>query len=250
MELKHYLRTVIAKWRIVLATFLITFGAVLLLTLNQAPIYRSVSTYVVKANLSEPDARTLAAVLDPLSRAQIQQTVAEVAASQVIKVQAAGVLGLTREQTRDISVDSRVLAGTNVVEIAIEGPNPALTRDFASVVGTNTAGFVQKLYGIYELEILDKPTSPSSPAKPRTLLNLLLGAVAGIVLGVGLAFLSAYLRTAAEGTLPESGPARERTAESIIGVPVGGLETAVTATTVSRARVDGSSVETSPAMEH
>ncbi len=215
MELKHYLGIVIAKRGVVLATFLITLGTTLLLTLAQTPIYESGATYVVKPTLPEPDSRTLASAIEVLSRGQIGQTIAEVASSHVIRAQTAGMLGLSSKQTREVSVSSRLLAGTNVVEITVAGPSPALARDFASVVGARTATFVQTLYGMYALEPLDEPTLPSSPSKPRTMLNLLLGALAGLVLGAGLAFLSAYLQSPSEGTVPGPTPSPDPTAEAV-----------------------------------
>ena len=44
MELRAYLQIVIAKWWLVLSTFLITFGAVLEFTIRQVPAYQSVAT--------------------------------------------------------------------------------------------------------------------------------------------------------------------------------------------------------------
>lgn len=203
MELKRYLQIMIAKRWIVLLTFVVTFGTVLLLTLTQTPVYESVATYVLKPNLSEPDTKTLWTALDILSRDQMQATLAEVANSRLIKVQAGRALGLTGQQMSGLSVSSRPVAGTNVVQIAVEGPDPALTRDFASAVGTQTANYVQGLYAEFALQLLDEPTSSSSPVKPKTVLNLLLGAAAGLVLSAGLAFLSAYLQTPAEAEMPE-----------------------------------------------
>jgi hypothetical protein len=122
----------------------------------------------------------------------------------------------------DISVNGRLLSGTNVVEIAVEGPNPALVRDFAATVGTHTATFVKRVYGMYELEVLDEAAASSSPVTPRTLLNLLLGAVAGLVLGAGLALLSAYLWAPAKGRVPEPGPVLQKTVEPVVEGSVAG----------------------------
>lgn len=213
MELQHYLRIIGAHKWIVLATFLSTFCAVLLFTLGQAPTYQSTATYVVKTNLSQPDDRTLAAALDVLSRGQVGQTVAEVASSQVISAQAANELGLDGNQVQGITVNSRLLTGTNVVQVVVDAPYPDLARDFASAVGTDAAAYVQTLYGMYQLEMLDEPTSPVSSAASRSVLYLLLGAAAGILLGVVLAILSEYLQAPLESKALEP---PNRTAEPAI----------------------------------
>lgn len=194
MELKTYLRIAIAKWWIVLSAFLITFSAVLVFTFGQTPVYESSITYVVRIRVSTPDDRVTVSALDILSRDQVETTFAEVASSSTIKAQAANALGLAREQMRGISVNAKPLAGTNVLQIVVQGPDPVLVRDFASTVGTQTATYVRGLYGTYELQLLDQASTSSSPVKPRVTLNLLLGAVAGLVLGAGLALLAEYLQ--------------------------------------------------------
>jgi len=91
-----------------------------------------------------------------------------------------------------------LLAGTNVLEITVEGNDPALVRDFANMVGTKTVTYVQGLYDTYELKSLDSANLPASPISPDVKLNLALGAILSLGLGVGLAFLAEYLQAPLE----------------------------------------------------
>jgi capsular polysaccharide biosynthesis protein len=196
MELRAYLRIMIARWWIVLPALLVTFGASAALTSSQVPLYESMTTYVVKVRVSTADEKALVSAVDTLGRNQIAATFAEVANSRLIKAKAGDELGLSGGQLQAMSVNSRPLAGTNVVQIAVQGPEPALARDLASAIGAQTATYLRGLYGPYELQLLDQATLPSSPAKPNVALNLLFGALAGLILGAGLAFLSEYLQAA------------------------------------------------------
>jgi non-specific protein-tyrosine kinase len=87
------------------------------------------------------------------------------------------------------------MAGTNVIEITVEGTNRQLVKVFADAIGASTASYVQELYEAYGLTALDPAIPPQSPVRPRAMLNLALGTALGLALGAGLAFLSEYLDT-------------------------------------------------------
>jgi len=199
MEFKTYLRILIHKWWIVIPTFLITLVASIIFTFTQTPIYQAGATFVVMPNSSFPDAKGFLSGLDVLSnRSEISATYAEVANSRQIKKLAADELGLSPEQRKSLSVASQLRAGTNVLEITIEGNDPALVRDFTNEVGAKTIAYVQELYETYELKPLDQAVLPAAALKPNKELNLALGAILGLALGVGLAFLSEYLKAPLE----------------------------------------------------
>ena len=199
MELRVYLGVLLRKWWIVLFTFLITYGATLAFTFSQKPVYESTSTYVLTLGPAFKNNKDAASNLDILSRrTEIATTYSILATSHLIKKQAADGLNLSEQQRSDLSVSSSLMAGTNVLQISVEGSNPPLTREFANAIGDKTITYVRKLYETYELQLLDKAGLPNTPIKPNKLLNLTLGAVMGLSLGIGLAFLAAYLQAPPE----------------------------------------------------
>lgn len=204
MELKAYWRVVVSKWWIVLPTFLATLAAAAFLTFSQDPTYESTATYVVKVGGSSLDQKALVSALDALTTDQIETTFSEVGNSHLIRTRAMEALGLNGKQVRDVSVSSRVLVGTNVMQITVQGPDPVLVRDIASATGMQTATYVQGLYGAYEMQLLDQATLPASPVKPRIALNLIFGVIGGLVLGAGLAFFAEYLQMPLEEAKPGS----------------------------------------------
>jgi capsular polysaccharide biosynthesis protein len=196
MELRIYLRILRRRWWIVLPAFLSVFVATSAFTSAQAPIYRATGTFIVAPKkLSFEDTRSFMTGLDTLSRnAEIAGTYVEVARSRMIKREASTALDFSAEERGSLSVDSRLLAGTSVIEITVEGNDPALAQSFAVMVGEKTTAYMQELYDAYDFKPLDPPSLPRSPAKPRKTLNLALGAIFGLALGVGLAFLVEYLQ--------------------------------------------------------
>jgi diguanylate cyclase (GGDEF)-like protein len=191
MELKIYLRILLRKWWIVLPAFLVTFTSTVVFTFTQAPIYEATTTYVVALT----DASSDVWGLDVLSRqGEIANTYAEVALSRTVRQAAADDIHLSSEQQATLSVSSRLKSGTNVVEITVEGTDPTLVKDFANAVGSRTEAYARELYEAYDLRLLDSAPLPSMPVRPNNNLNLALGAVFGLALGAGVAFLAEYLR--------------------------------------------------------
>jgi diguanylate cyclase (GGDEF)-like protein len=196
MELKIYLRFLLRKWWIVLPTFLIIFTSTVVFTFAQRPTFRSTATFVVSPSSSFQDARSFLSGLDVLNnKDQVVNTYAQVATSLLIRKQIAEALKLSPAQETSLTVESRLRAGTNVIEISVEGNDPVLVADFANKIGEKTIEYVEKLYEVYDLKPLDPATPPTSPIRPDKKLNLALGAVLGLALGVGLPFLVEYLHT-------------------------------------------------------
>jgi diguanylate cyclase (GGDEF)-like protein len=200
MELRGYLRILLRKWWIVLSTLLITLTADVVFTLTQIPVYETTATFIVTPNTSFEGVRDFVSGLETLSRrTEIGTTYAEVVSSRTIQKQVAAELDLSLDQSRSLSVEGMLRAGTNVLQITVQGSDPVLVRDFADMVGIKSIAYVRDLYEAYDLIPLDPATLPGSPIRPNKVLNIALGAVFGLALGLGLAILSEYLQTPLEG---------------------------------------------------
>ena len=209
MELKIYWRMLKRRWWLLAISLLIVVGATYALTSRQRPVYETSATFVIRPRLS-PTGGTEAERSDDFVRAldmvsrrvEINTTFAEVATSRLIKQEATDQLDLTSAERQGLDVGARVIGGTNVLEISVEGHDPAIIRDFANVVGERTVAYVSGLYDVFELEPLDPAVLPSRPVRPNLLVNLLMGLALGLALGGCLVFMLQYLETAAVG--PES----------------------------------------------
>jgi capsular exopolysaccharide synthesis family protein len=173
------------------------FVVTVVLTLNQTPIYKATATFIVTPEQGKLlDTMDFLSGLDILARRpEIPATYVEVAQSSQIKQEAVAAFGLSAQQAKGLSVDSRLRPGTNVVEISAEGRTPTLVRSFADMIGSKTAEYMEDLDEAFDLKPLDAAALPSSPVRPNTKLNLALAVVLGLALGVGLAFVAEYLDT-------------------------------------------------------
>jgi len=192
MELKTYFRIMVKKWWIVIPVFLVTLTAGIVFTYITAPVYSATTTYVVVPSPSFGG--NLANGLDMLARREeIATTFSEIASSR--RVKALAISSLSLQSGQDYSVESRLRAGTNIIEITVEGPDPVIVRGLANAVGASIEQYVQELFEVFTLVLLDEAITPQEPLRPNPVLYITLAAVLGLALGAGLAFLSEYLET-------------------------------------------------------
>lgn len=195
MQRRLILRSMAQRWWIFLAVLLITVGATLFLTLRETPIYRAKATYVTRLSDEITDAKTTSTVLDSLNRyVELQGTYSEIAMSQMIKRQAGKKIGIAGGELRKLTVSSRTLPGSKILEISVEGEDPQLIRDFTTAVGEETITYVNNLYPPYELTLLDDPNAPNTPISPKIPYNLVVGTLLGAFLGSVALLLSSWLR--------------------------------------------------------
>ena len=196
MEIKAYLRILKRRWWVLLLCCLITVAATLAFTLSRPTVYETTTTYVIRPR-SEPGVQDdFVKALDLVSRnSEISTTFSEVANSKLIRQAALMKLALTPEKQKDLSVNARVIGGTNMLELNVQGPDPIVVRDFANVVGSEFVDYVSKLYyDVFELELLDEASLPRAPVETNLVLNLAIGVLLGLVLGGGIVFLIEYFQ--------------------------------------------------------
>jgi len=195
MELLNYLRILLKRWWIIIPIVLVTIGCTAFLTLRQVPIYSATTTFIVSPSTTIfSDPRSFLSGLDVLgARGSVANTYSDIATSRSIRNDTIQALGLNPDQAKTMNVTSKILAGTNVINITVEGPDPELITSFANKLGDITVKYVGELYGVYDLKILDLAETPVFPIKPNLKLNLVLAAVLSLAMGVGLAFLTEYL---------------------------------------------------------
>ena len=189
MELRVLIHLLWRKWWLLALIFVTTVSATFIFTIQQPVRYESKTTFVAKLNRALIEDRGLADALDILGRrTEIVTTYAEVIKSRRVRDLAAELLDLSPQQKNDLSVSSQVVAGTTIIELTVAGGDPALARDYAEMVGEATFSYVDNLYEMYELTLLDEATF-GKPIKTNLILNLLIAAATSLILGCGLIFL-------------------------------------------------------------
>jgi diguanylate cyclase (GGDEF)-like protein len=192
VEFRSLLDILARRWWIVLPTILITFGTAAVLAFSQDPAYEASTTLIVTPAADIAD-ETLSALAVISRQTEITDTYAQVASSRLIARNASERLGLTGDERRDVRVTSRLVPGTTLVSITGRASEAALAADYANAVSEALVEFVNERYDVFDVSLVDVASVPDAPVAPNVPLILIIGAVAGLVLGIGLAIASAVV---------------------------------------------------------
>jgi len=197
MEIKLYLRMLQRSWWIVALTALAAVFSALVFSYLATPIYAASSRYIISPNPSylggEIDYNLIYS-LDTLDKRSIITTYSEVLNSPRIYRETLSLLGLHESDLADYSYSAVVLPETNIIEFMIQGPNPELVVTLTNGMGQHAVEYVENLYQIYDMGLLDPADIPVEPISPQPLRDSGVALVVGLVLGSALALLRELLR--------------------------------------------------------
>jgi len=204
MEFRLYLHMLQRGWWIVLLTALSATILALGLILISTPIYRASAQLVVSPNLESyggDDNSKIINSLIALDKRSIVGTYAEVLNSERIYQEAFVELGYSPQELEAYDVVTVVLPDANVLEIAVEGPDPKLTTMMANQIGKKAIGYISDLYSVYDVNFLDIAQLPTEPVRPQPVRDISLAFALGLLLGGVLAIVREQLRTPLEAFL-------------------------------------------------
>ncbi|MGO1383677.1 MAG: polysaccharide biosynthesis tyrosine autokinase [Arachnia sp.] len=200
MELQQYLRVVHRYWRSAMATLLLCIVVAAAVTLAQKPTYTASSalfiavesgdtagelsqgaTYAERQVTSFVSVATTAVVLDPvIDELALDLTPRQLAAKLTVTTPAA----------------------TSLIKVSAIDGDPAQAARIADAVAASLTRAVDDLSpdggaaaGLVAATVIDPAVAPTSPTAPRPTVNLALGVVLGMLLGVGQAVLRSVLDT-------------------------------------------------------
>ena len=100
-------------------------------------------------------------------------------------------LGITAEQLKD-RVDARNALNSQVMVLTVLHENPEIARDIANLTAEVFSKEIADIMNFDNVIVLAPALTPTSPASPNVIMNILLGATAGIITGILLAFIIVF----------------------------------------------------------
>ncbi|HLO02845.1 MAG TPA: GNVR domain-containing protein, partial [Symbiobacteriaceae bacterium] len=134
---------------------------------------------------------------DVLLSRNLTKTYAEVAKSNAVLdevIKSLALTGTTTGQLRD-RLTVTPLRDTEILSFVVEDGNPARAAAIADAVATAFKGQISLYMKVENVAIVDRAIVPTSPIKPRSLMNVAVAVVLGGMAAVGLVFLLEYLDT-------------------------------------------------------
>lgn len=194
MDLLAFVRLLGRNWLILLLILLAGSASTWFFTSLQPSIYTAQTTLVVSPNPATLKDEQIIGSLNTLDRRSIVATVAKIPPSATIRGRAWGQLNPSGHNIADYPVRTAVLPDTNILQIAVEGPDPSLTATFANAIAQVSSRSMSEYYDMYQLTLLDPATTPSERARPSLKRNMSVGILLSLLLGVLLILLAEYWR--------------------------------------------------------
>ena len=191
MDFKQIIQVLRRRWMTIALLFVIALGASAAYTFTATKQYQSSATIFISANMR--DASDNYAATYAISTRM--ETYADLATSGDLLNGVITELGLDLDVgTLADKIDSEVVPSTSQIKLTVTDRDPAVAQTINTTLSKNLADYLAEVEtptGTTSSQIIARVTDPADhqadPVTPRTLLNLVVAGLIGLVLGIGLA---------------------------------------------------------------
>ncbi|GAA4379016.1 polysaccharide biosynthesis tyrosine autokinase [Agromyces bauzanensis] len=203
MELRDYVRILHKSWVLVLACLLLGIGAAAVYSILVTAKYEATTELYVSVR-SGDSAATGDLVQGTNFARQAVTSYVDVVDSAIVLDRVIEQLALdTTSGELAAKVEASSPLNTVLIEIVVTDSDPEAAAEIANAVGSNFADVVvndlEKPEGealsLVKIETIQPATVPESASSPNVPLNLALGALVGLAIGIGIAVLRSVLDT-------------------------------------------------------
>lgn len=195
LELRDIFRIIWARiWIIVLITIVAMLASGIISYFYLDKIYESSTTLIVNKQKDDNEKETQYTYNDILLSQKLVSTYTEIAKSSYVLERVIKELNLDLspdELKKMIAVSS--VGDTQIIRITVSDVFPARATVIAEKMAELLPIRVSELEMPDNVKVVDKAKVPSSPVKPRPLMNIAIAGVLGIMVGLGIIFLIEYL---------------------------------------------------------
>jgi capsular exopolysaccharide synthesis family protein len=201
VDLRDYVRVLRKRWRLIAICTLLAIGAAAAVTWQTTPKYQASTQLFVAARDTSSNVGNLAAG-GQFTQARVQSYANIVNSPQVADAVATQLhAGLTgRQIAKEITATAPL--NTVLVNVSVNDTSPQRAQAIANAVSDQFATFAANLETTpgsasspVKVTVVKRAELPLSPVSPRKKLNLILGLLVGLAIGVGGAVLRETLDT-------------------------------------------------------
>lgn len=198
MDLQQYLQTFRKYWRSTLAVLLLCTGAAVAFTYVQTPKYSSTSSALIAVDTAASAGELSSGAI--YAERQVSSFVA-LADSALVLEPVIDELGLdVTPQALRSRVSVSAPAGTSIVDVTVTDTNAGRASEIANAITASLKNVTSDVVPtgpdgdeIVTVTVVEPATESSRPVSPRPVLNITLGLIAGLVLGLGQALVRRLL---------------------------------------------------------
>ena len=198
MDLQQYLQTLRKYWRSILTVLSVCVGAALVFTFLQTPKYSSTSSALIAVDTAATPGELSSGAL--YAERQVSSFVA-LADSALVLDPVIDELGLNvTPQALRSRVSVSAPAGTSIVDVTVTDTNAGRAAEIANAITASLKNVTSDVVPtgpdgdeIVTVTVVEPASESSRPVSPRPVVNIALGLIAGVVLGLGQALVRRLL---------------------------------------------------------
>ena len=198
MDLQQYLQTFRKYWRSILTVLSVCVGAALVFTFLQTPKYSSTSSALIAVDTAATPGELSSGAL--YAERQVSSFVA-LADSALVLDPVIDELGLNvTPQALRSRVSVSAPAGTSIVDVTVTDTNAGRAAEIANAITASLKNVTSDVVPtgpdgdeIVTVTVVEPASESSRPVSPRPVVNIALGLIAGVVLGLGQALVRRLL---------------------------------------------------------
>lgn len=200
MELQDYLTILRKRWLSILLITVLAAGGAVGLTLTMKPQYQATTQLYVSVQGQASTSDLLQGA--NYSRQQVTSYLQFVTSPKVLGpvIDSMGLAERADTLAADVSATSPL--NSSLVNITVTDPSPALAAAKANAIGSQFRDFVSTLEtppsgrdSTVKVSVVRDAAAPEAPSSPKLKLNVALGLLVGLALGVGVAVVREVLDT-------------------------------------------------------
>jgi capsular polysaccharide biosynthesis protein len=182
------------QWWIVAIVWAVTIVVTIVVTARQTPVYRASTSLVVVPDAKMQEPADVLRSLDTLDRRTIIATLARLPMTPESRAAAAGAIGVAPADLRDYAITAGVVPSANIIKIDVEGADAERAAAFCNAVAGVMSASAPQLYRIFTLQVIERAVPRPRPVRPDMRRNLVVGAIAGLLIGAAFAAGADYVR--------------------------------------------------------
>ena len=192
MDLREILQIIFKRlWIIILVTAvcIVSSGIISFFVLDN--IYEASTTLMVSK--TREDQSSNLQYNDVLLNQKLVKTYSEIVKSDRVLEKVIEQLDLdmnTQDLRSKVQVNS--VSDTEIIRITVEDTNPSFATELANSVAVVFMGEIGSIMKMDNVQFIDPAKMPTSPIKPRPMLNIAIAAVLGVMVSVFAIFLLEY----------------------------------------------------------
>jgi capsular exopolysaccharide synthesis family protein len=218
VDLHDYLRVVRKRWRTIVAVTLALVAVAALVTLGSPKVYQARTQLFVSTSGSDDSAQLLQGSSFTQQRVKSYSDIITTPAVLDPVIKALG-LGISAD-TLAGQVAASVPLDTVLIDVTVNDPDPAQAARIADAVGKQFAQSISDLEKVSDkaaspvkVSVVRPPSIPQGPISPKPARNIALGAVLGLMLGLG----AALLRDLFDTSIKSERDVKDVTEQTVIG---------------------------------